>query len=124
MAPVWSRIQAIMPTARGDCAATVVGDKMVVVVGDYDDNDNDNANVLATAEAYSTTTRSWTTCFPSMRTPRSGCVAVTMGHRVYVTGGSNGDVWTFLSSVEMLYLRTRRWPTVASVTERWEGCVA
>jgi N-acetylneuraminic acid mutarotase len=74
-----------MPTARGGCAAAVVGSRIVVIGGEG--NAAQESGVFSEVEAYDTAADQWEALEP-MRTPRHGMGAATIDGLVYVPGGA------------------------------------
>jgi N-acetylneuraminic acid mutarotase len=77
--------RAPMPTARGGCAAAVVGSRIVVIGGEG--NAAQASGVFSEVEAYDTAADQWEALEP-MRTPRHGMGAATIDGLVYVPGGA------------------------------------
>ncbi|MEZ4403815.1 MAG: kelch repeat-containing protein [Kofleriaceae bacterium] len=79
-ATAWSR-RAPMPTARGGCAAGVVGDELVCAGGEAGDHASD------AVEAYQLTADRWRT-LPALPTPRAGTQGAAIDATLYVPGGA------------------------------------
>ncbi len=76
---------AAMPTARGGCAAGLVGGLVLCAGGEADVSHHDG--IAPETEAYDPAADRWTVLEP-MRTPRGGTGGAAIGGRLYVPGGA------------------------------------
>jgi N-acetylneuraminic acid mutarotase len=83
-ADTW-RERAAMPTARGGCAAGVVGSRILCAGGEADTSHH--GGIAVETEAYDPASDRWTV-LEHMRTPRGGTGGASIGDRLYVPGGA------------------------------------
>lgn len=103
----WSK-KSDMPTARSATTAAVVGDK-IYVIGGYYDNDKGVALRTPKVEVYSPDSDTWVTSTP-MKVGRSWAAAAVVGDSIYVIGGANESAG-IVSTVEALNTTTDVWTT-------------
>ncbi|MEK3684949.1 Kelch repeat-containing protein [Paenibacillus sp. FSL R10-2736] len=103
----WSK-KSDMPTARAAATAAVVGDKIYVIGGYYD---NSSGVTLRTpkVEVYSPDSDTWTTS-TRMTVGRSWAASAVIGDNIYVVGGIN-ESSAIVSTVEALNTTTGVWST-------------
>lgn len=91
--------RAAMPTARGGCAAAVIGEALICAGGEA------GAAALAVAEAYDLAADAWTTLSP-MRQPRAGthgaAIVTDGGAALWVPGGAHALRYEPIASVTVL----------------------
>lgn len=80
----WKTRNARMPTARGGIAAGVIGNKVYTFGGEG--NTAIESGVFDEIEAYDTKADRWESV-GTMKIPRHGTYAVSVGKRVYIPGG-------------------------------------
>ena len=93
----WNTLSCRLSTARAGCAAVVVHDRYIVIMGGMDDSER-----LSTLEVLDTLRNKIVplSCL-TMNSPRSYFGAAVVGNSIYVVGGINNDDRT-LDSVEVL----------------------
>jgi N-acetylneuraminic acid mutarotase len=84
----WKR-KADMPTARGGLATGLIG-KNIYTFGGEGNPANGSDGVFPQAEAYDTESDTWAK-LPSMRVPRHGTGAASIGDAIYVPGGGDHE---------------------------------
>ena len=80
--------KAAMPTARGGVSCDVVGERVIVVGGEW--NRAISTGVFPEVEAYSPASDRWDV-LPAMKTPRHGMGAYGWQGRLYVPGGGTKE---------------------------------
>jgi N-acetylneuraminic acid mutarotase len=80
----WVTSAARMPTPRGGVSTGVVGTKIYTFGGEGDESVE--SGVFNEVEAYDVVTDSWSSA-GTMRVPRHGTYAVSVGDRIYIPGG-------------------------------------
>lgn len=103
----WSK-KSDMPTARAAATAAVVGDK-IYVIGGYYDNASGAPVRTPKVEVYSPDSDTWTTTTP-MKAGRSWAASAVVGDNIYVVGGAT-DINVFVSTVEAFNTTTGVWST-------------
>ncbi|CAL5225539.1 g8372 [Coccomyxa viridis] len=83
----------------------------------------ENAAPLASCEAYSILTNSWTTC-PSLLTPRGSFQAVLLHDGKILAIGGIGPNHTFLASTELYSATTNAWAPAGALAEGRVGFLA
>lgn len=79
----------------------------------------DGENASGTVEILDFSAQQWHS-LPEMATPRAGCSASALGHRVFVLGGhtTSGNQRGCRSSVEVLDLSNQKWSRMPSMKEK------
>lgn len=117
----WTAV-APMPTARALLGAATGPDGRIYAIGGENSCSNGVCNVLATVEAYTPSTDSWSTV-ASLPIARSGLVAATGGDgRIYALAGYDGH--HSVTTVEAYAPATNSWSTVAPMPTAWPGFTA
>jgi N-acetylneuraminic acid mutarotase len=80
----WTTSTAQMPTPRGGVSAGVVGTKVYTFGGEGDQSVE--SGVFNEVEAYDVVTDTWESA-GTMKVPRHGTYAVSVGGRIYIPGG-------------------------------------
>ncbi|KAA9007705.1 hypothetical protein F4V43_04285 [Paenibacillus spiritus] len=104
---LWSK-KSDMPTARAAATAAVVGNK-IYVIGGYYDNASGTPVRTPKVEVYSPDSDTWTTTTP-MKAGRSWAASAVVGDNIYVVGGAT-DINVFVSTVEAFNTTTGVWST-------------
>ncbi len=104
----WDTTLTPMPTARFECQAAVVDDKIYVFGGlsDYPD-----LKAINTLEVYDPETDRWDTAKTQMPTAKAYPVASAIGSSIYITGGYPGVPLIDYPTVELYDTITDRWNT-------------
>lgn len=98
--------------------AVLGGNRMLVLVGGYDLAHDSYSNNLVQWDVRG---KYWRTTFPPMPTARSDAAAVGYKDYLLVAGGSNGV--EYLTTVEVLNIRTVQWSTVSPLPVPMEGLI-
>ena len=88
-----------LSTKRHDCAAAMVQNRFIVVVGGHEASSSVDVIDMSSTHCHRVCSGS------SLNVPRSFCTAASIGSRVYVVGGYDGT--TALNSIEHLNLDTK-----------------
>jgi N-acetylneuraminic acid mutarotase len=98
-----------MPTARTELGVTTGKDGRIYAIGGW--SDIENGHILATVEAYSPPTNSWTTAAPMPTTRADMGVATGADGLIYVVGGTQDYMFSYRST--MAYSpTTNNWATL------------
>ena len=94
----WNTLSCRFPTAKSGCAAVVVHDRYIVIMGGYNDRDK----FLSTVEVLDTLQNKIVPLSGlTMNSPRSSFGAAVVGNSIYAVGGMS-NIGKLLDSVEVL----------------------